>query len=209
MTTSDQTFDLIERLRSEGRKFCVATILRTAGSTSARPGAKAVITEGGDLRGFIGGACVTAAVLRGALECLKDTEPRMIRIKPQDSVVTSVDIDGVELHKSSCPSGGTVEVFLEPMQSPRTLLICGASPIAQAIAPLAIGLGYRVVVAALPEGHEKIPGAALYLDGFQIDALSLSSDDSVIVTTQGKHDRDALRAAVNSDAGYTGMACSR
>ncbi|MGR3344214.1 MAG: XdhC family protein [Paracoccaceae bacterium] len=209
MTASDNVFDLIERLRTEGKVFCIATILRTADSTSARPGAKAVITSDGDLHGFVGGACITGAVRRGALECLKSNEPRMIRIKPQDSIETSVDTDGVQLHKSSCPSGGTVEVFLEPMQSPRILLICGASPIAQAILPLAKALGYRVVVAALSEDLEKIPGAAMYLDGFQIDALKLSSNDAAIVTTQGKRDRDALRAVINSQAGYIGMVCSR
>ena len=209
MTASDNVFNLIERFRTEGKVFCIATILRTAESTSARPGAKAVITADGDLHGFVGGGCVTGAVRRGALDCLKNNEPRMIRIKSHDSVESSVDSDGVQLHKSSCPSGGTVEVFLEPMQSPRILLICGASPIAQAILPLAKGLGYRVVVAALPEDHEKVPGAAMYLDGFQIDELKLSSNDAAIVTTQGKRDREALRAVINSQSGYIGMVCSR
>ena len=209
MTASDSVFDLIQRLRAEGEKFCVATILRTADSTSARPGAKAVITTDGELHGFVGGACVTGAVRRGALECLKSDDPKMIRIRPKDSVDSAVDADGVQVHKSSCPSGGTVEVFLEPMQSPRTLLICGASPIAQAILPLASGLGYRVVVAAAPEDHAKMPGAAKYLDDFQIDDLDLTSNDAAIVTTQGKRDRDALSAIVNSQAGYIGMVCSR
>ncbi|MGR3290325.1 MAG: XdhC family protein [Paracoccaceae bacterium] len=209
MTTSNKVLDLIEQLRADGQNFCVATILRTADSTSARPGAKAVITTDGDLHGFVGGGCVTGAVRRGALECLQNNKPTMIRIKPKDSVVSAVDVDGVQLHKSSCPSGGTVEVFLEPMQSPQILLICGASPIAQAVLPLANGLGYRVVVAALMEDHEKMPGAAFYIDGFSIDDLILTSNDAAIVTTQGKRDRDALRAVINSNAGYTGMVCSR
>jgi xanthine dehydrogenase accessory factor len=209
MTTSSKVFDLIEQLRIKGEMFCVATIIRTADSTSARPGAKAVITSNGDLHGFVGGGCVTGAVRRGALECLETNQPNMIRIKPKDSVVSAVDVDGVQLHKSSCPSGGTIEVFLEPMQSPRTLLICGASPIAQAILPLAKGLGYRVVVAALREDQDKMPGAAKYIDDFQIDELKLSTNDAAIVTTQGKRDRDALRAVINSHAGYIGMVCSR
>ncbi len=209
MTTANKVFELIERLRCEGERFCVVTIIRTADSTSARPGAKAVITLDGDLHGFVGGGCVTGAVRRGALECLETNDPKMIRIMPKDSVVSAVDVDGVQLHKSSCPSGGTIEVFLEPMQAPRTLLICGASPIAQAILPFAKGLGYSVVVAALPEDQEKITGAAKYLDDFQIDELKLSKNDAAIVATQGKRDRDALRAVINSDAGYIGMVCSR
>jgi xanthine dehydrogenase accessory factor len=209
MTTSDKILDLIERLRTEDKNFCIATILRTADSTSARPGAKAVITTDGDLFGFVGGGCVTGAVRRGALECMKQNEPKMIRIKPKDDVVSNVDIDGVQLHKSSCPSGGTIEVFLEPMQAPTRLLICGASPIAQAVLLMARALGHRVVVAALAEDHEKMAGAASYIDGFDIDKLKLTSNDSAIITTQGKRDSEALRAVIQSDVGYKGMVCGR
>ncbi len=209
MTLSEKTLNLIEQMRAQGESYCVATILRTADSTSARPGAKAVITTDGELHGFVGGGCVTGAVRRGALECLKNGQPNMIRIKPKDEVKTPVDIDGVQLHQSSCPSGGTVEIFLEPTKAARTLLICGTSPIAQAILPLAKGLGYRVVVAAAVEYHEDISGADLYLDDFLLEGLSLSSSDAAIIATQGKQDRDALNAVLLSGAGYKGMVCSR
>ena len=155
MATSDKTLDLIENLRSQGKRFCVATIVRTADSTSARAGAKAVVTMDGTLHGFVGGGCVTGAVRDTALECIRSGEPKMIRVKPSDEVVTTVDVDGVQLHKSSCPSGGSVELFLEPMRSPRTLLICGASPIAQAIIGVGHALGYRMVVAALTDDHPR------------------------------------------------------
>ncbi|MFD2205367.1 XdhC family protein [Kiloniella antarctica] len=209
MTTSNSTLDLIEKLRAEGTSFCIATILRTADSTSARPGAKAVIIPDGDLFGFVGGGCVTGAVRRGALECLQDGQPKMIRIKPKEDVVSTVDIDGIQLHRSSCPSGGTIEVFLEPMRAPKTLLICGASPIAQAILPLAKGLGYRVIVATAKEDQIKMPDASLYLDDFNLAPLKLSTIDAVIVATQGKRDSEALRAIVTTNAGYKGMVCSR
>lgn len=209
MATSDKTLDLIETLRSQGKSFCVATILRTADSTSARAGAKAVVTTDGVIHGFVGGSCVTAAVRRTALECISSGEPGMIRIKPGDEVVTPVDVDGVRLHKSSCPSGGSVELFLEPMRSPRTLVICGASPIAQAIIGFGHALGYRVVVAASADDHRQMPNADLYIDGFGFDDLGLTASDAAIVATQGKRDRDALRAVLLSAAGYKGMVTSR
>ncbi|MEO1248457.1 MAG: XdhC family protein [Pseudomonadota bacterium] len=209
MTASDKTLDLIEVLRAKGESFCVATILRTADSTSARAGAKAVVTQEGDVHGFVGGGCVSGAVRRAALESLTSGEPQMIRIKPTDEVVTPVDADGVSLHKSSCPSGGTVDVFLEPMRAPRTLLICGASPIAQAILNVASGLGARIVVACLPGDREKMKGADAYLDGFEVDSITLTEGDGAIIATQGKRDRDALRAVLQSGAGYKGMVCSR
>jgi len=209
MVTSKKTLDLIEKLRVSGQSFCIATVLRTADSTSARAGAKAVITPEGDLHGFVGGGCVTGAVRRAALESLEAGEPQMIRVKPKDEVVTATDVDGVTLHKSSCPSGGTVDIFLEPMKAARILLICGASPIAQAILSVAQCLDAHLVVAAAREDHEKMPGAALYLDSFDFSTLPLCGQDAAIVATQGKRDRDALRAVISSDAGYKGMVCSR
>ncbi len=209
MVTSKKTLDLIEKLRTDGQSFCVATVLRTADSTSARAGAKAVVTPDGDLHGFVGGGCVTGAVRRAALESLEDGEPQMIRVKPKDEVVTTTDVDGVTLHKSSCPSGGTVDIFLEPMKASRVLLICGASPIAQAILSVAQCLDARLIVAASREDHEKMPGAALYLDDFNLEDLNLGEQDAAIVATQGKRDRDALRSVISSDAGYKGMVCSR
>ena len=209
MTGLDQTLDLIERLRAEGASFCVATILRTANATSARAGAKAVITAHGELHGFVGGGCVTGAVSRAALECLSTGEPQMIRVKPKDEVVASVDVDGVQLHQSSCPSGGTVDIFLEPMRAPRVLLVCGASPIAQAIVRAGRPLGFRILVAARPEDHAKVADADRYIDGFDVCELPLGPGDAAIIATQGKKDRDALRAVLASNAGYKGMVCSR
>jgi len=209
MTGLDQTLDLIERLRSEGASFCIATILRTANATSARAGAKAVVTADGEIHGFVGGGCVTGAVSRAALECLSTGEPQMIRIKPKDEVVTPVDVDGVQLHQSSCPSGGTVDVFLEPMRAPRVLLVCGASPVAQAIVRAGRPLGFRILLAAHPKDHAKIVEADRYIDGFDVGELPLGPGDAAIVATQGKRDRDALRAVLTSDAGYKGMVCSR
>jgi len=37
-------------------------------------------------------------------------------VKPGDAVVERLDRDGVELHKSGCPRGGTVDIFIEPMR---------------------------------------------------------------------------------------------
>ncbi len=208
MTITSKILDLIEHLRAQSESYCVVTILRTADSTSARPGAKAVITSTGELHGFVGGNCVTGAVKRAALECLQTGQPKMIRIKPNDDVVSPVDVDGVQLHRSNCPSGGTVEVFIEPRHAARKLLICGASPIAQSILLLARGLGYRIVVAADKQDHQDMAGADVYLSNFEFDDLALSATDAAIVATQGKQDRDALRAILLSEAGYKGMVCS-
>jgi xanthine dehydrogenase accessory factor len=201
--------DRIAELRAAGAEFCVVTVVRTAHATSAKAGAKAVVTAAGALHGFIGGGCVTGAARRAAAEALAAGQPRLIRVRPKEEVTAPVDADGVELHRSSCPSGGTVELFVEPVGRPARLVVCGASPIAAALIRLGGALGYRTAAAALPEDHGNLPGAAAYLEGFDLAGLRLRGSDSVVVATQGHRDRDALRAALDSGAGYVAMVGSR
>ena len=59
-----KVLDMIDRLRRQGEDFCVVTVLRTAAATSAKAGAKAVVTRDGTVHGFIGGNCVRGAVQR-------------------------------------------------------------------------------------------------------------------------------------------------
>lgn len=209
MQTSDSLFDTIEQLRRRGEDCCIVTVVRTANATSAKAGAKAVVTAAGDLVGFVGGGCVTGAVRRVALEVLEAGQPRLIRVRPREEVVEAVDVDGVELHRSGCPSGGTVELFLEPLRQAPRVLVCGAAPVANVLADLALAMGYRVTLAAAAEDQALLSSTAARHRGYDLSALALRRADAVVVATQGKRDREALKAALNSGAGYVGMVGSR
>ncbi len=200
---TDEVFATIERLRQQGEDCCIVTVVRTANATSAKAGAKAVVTVSGDLVGFVGGGCVTGAVKRIAAEVLNGGAPRLIRVRPREEVVEAVDLDGVELHRSSCPSGGTVELFLEPLQQSPRLVVLGASPVAASLADLARAMGYRVIEAAA-DGQGEVRR-----EGFDLQDLALRPRDAVVVATQGKRDREALKNALLSEAGYVGMVGSR
>jgi xanthine dehydrogenase accessory factor len=204
-----KTLELMERLRAKGEDFCVATIVRTAAATSAKAGAKAIVTRDGEIHGFIGGGCVSGAVGRVGMQAIADGQPRMIRVKPKEDVVEPVDVDGVELHKSSCPSGGSVDIFFEPMRQAARLVVCGASPVAVTLIKLAGTMGYHTIAAALAEDHDKVAGADRTLDSFDLSGLALSERDAVVVATQGKRDREALMQALVCGAGYAGMVGSR
>jgi xanthine dehydrogenase accessory factor len=199
----------MDKLRAEGSDFCAVTIVRTANATSAKAGAKAVVTADGSLHGFVGGGCVQGAVKRAALEALAMSEPRLIRVKPREDVVEPIDGDGVEVHKSSCPSGGTVDIFIEPMRQSMRLVVCGSSPVAATLVSIARIVGYRAILAAPANAHGDVADAVHYVDGFNLDALGLEPRDAVVVATQGRHDREALTAALRSAAGYVGMVGSR
>lgn len=183
-------FDEIERLRRTGAPFCVATVLRTADATSAKAGAKATVSREGDIGGHLGGMCVQRAVQSAAATALKQGEPVMIRVKPSDKVVEMWDPDGVQTFKSGCPSGGTVDLLIEPFRLPPRLAVFGDGPIAHALMAHADLAGFRPL------------DAAQGLDGFE-------ARDFVVVASQGNNDRAALRQALGSDAGHVSMVASR
>jgi len=190
-----EIFDHIATLREKAAPFCVATVLRTADVTSAKAGAKAAVTSEGEILGHLGGACVQRAVKASVAEALAEGSPRMIRVKPSEKVVSLVDPDGVQCFKSGCPSGGTVDLLIEPFQLAPRLVIFGDGPIAKALASHAATAGFRVSGA----GHE---------DAAQTVA-ALEARDFVVVASQGRGDAVALKAALSSAAARVSMVASR
>lgn len=202
-------FALIASLMRDGESFCVATVVRTENATSAKAGAKAVVQPDGAIKGFLGGGCVQGAVRRSALAVLAEGKPRLIRVKPTDEVVTQTDLDGTELHKSGCPSGGTVDIFIEPMRPAPRLVVCGATPVAIAIADLGSRMGYRIAAAALADDLDAFAEAEETVAGFDLTEFGIAEADFVVVATQGKRDREALAAALDSPAAYVAFVGSR
>jgi len=198
-------FDTIAEYRRTGRPFCVATVVRTADVTSAKAGAKAVVTETGAILGHLGGACVKRAVSAAGQQAIASGETRMIRVKPSEKVVELIDEDGAQVFKSGCPSGGTVDLLIEPYELPPMLVIFGDTPISRALAVHAALAGYRL---GLPEGTEAPSGAARF-GGTDIAALGIGPRDFVVVASQGTQDLASLKAAIESPAARVSMVASR
>jgi xanthine dehydrogenase accessory factor len=205
----EDAFALIADLRQKGEDFCVVTVVRTEDATSAKAGAKAVVLKDGTIRGFLGGGCVQAAIRKTAAAVMAEGRPRLIRVKPKDEVTASVDIDGTELHRSACPSGGTVDLFVEPLRRAPRLIVCGASPVAIALADLGRRLGYRIAVVALAEDQSLFGEADERISRFDLSSLAIVAEDWIAVATQGKRDREALIAALASAANYVAFVGSR
>ncbi|MDJ0824226.1 MAG: XdhC family protein [Rhodobacter sp.] len=198
-------FDTVDALRRSGRPFCIATVVRTADVTSAKAGAKAAVTDAGEILGHLGGACVQRAVRAAGLAAIASGETQVIRVKPSDTVVALTDDDGAQVYKSGCPSGGTVDLLIEPFELPPRLVIFGTTPIARALAAHGALAGYRVVV---PEALETDAEVARF-DGAGLEGLDLGPRDFVVVASQGARDLACLRAAVESPARRVSMVASR
>jgi len=207
MVTSDNILDLVNSMKGS-KPFALATVVRTVAATAAKPGAKAVILADGSIEGgWIGGGCARAAVLKAAQASLADGRPRLVSIQPMDLLKDQGwrpgEIrEGIAFAKNMCPSQGTMDVFVEPFLPQPRLVICGASPVAIALARQASGLGLALTLVAPPAEQAAFDDIA----GNRIDTYDLASlpagERFIVVSTQGKGDTAALKAALAVEAEY-------
>ena len=214
MNRADDILDNISSRRNAGEAFVLATVVRTVAATAAKAGAKAVILPDGTLsEGWIGGGCARAAVLKAAREALADGKSRLISVQPPDvlqeqGVAPGDERAGVRFANNMCPSHGTMDVFVEPVLPRPQIVICGASPVAVAIADLGRRVGFAVTVcapaldqAAFGEADQRIEGYAL--------PVGAAGHRFVVVSTQGRGDEAALQAALAVETEYVAFVGSR
>ena len=185
------------------------SFVRTEELTAAKAGAKAVIRPDGSIIGWVGGGCTLGAVKKAAAEALKTGKSKLIHIKPAALAEAEPTVKGVDVHKSGCPSGGTEEVFIEPILPKPALIVMGASSAAQALCDLGRHMGFWVTVAALADDLPDFKAADDTVEGFDFADDPRMKGAFVVVATQGKRDRDALRCALSSNAAYVAMIGSR
>ena len=142
---SNDLAEAAEMLRTQGEPFAFATIVRTAGATAAKPGAKALLgSDGTIVQGWLGGGCTRGAVKRAAVDAFKTGTPQLVSVAPEDllaekGVSAGEEVDGTRFARNGCPSRGSVDIFIEPCLPMPRLSIIGHSPVANALAALAPG----------------------------------------------------------------------
>ncbi|WP_407495935.1 XdhC family protein [Pseudooceanicola sp. MF1-13] len=187
--------DMAQSLRARQEPFAFATIVRTAGTTAAKPGAKAIVGEDGTiLRGFLGGGCTRGAVKKAVLEALKTGAPRLISVTPEDQLserglAPGAEVDGVIYARNGCPSRGTIDVFIEPCLPMPEMVVAGSSPVAEALVTLA------------PHFHWSVTRGAT--------ATNINGLRAIVVATQGQGDLDALTAALAVGADHVAFVGSQ
>lgn len=206
---SNEIIECMAKLKGERQPFVLATVVRTDELTAAKAGAKAVIRPDGSIIGWVGGGCTLGAVKKAAAEALKTGKSKLIHIKPAALAEATPPVEGIDVHKSGCPSGGTEEVFIEPILPQPSLIIMGASSAAHALSDLGRRMGFWVTVAARAEDLPNFNAADEFVEGFDFTDDTRMEGAFIVVATQGKYDRDALRSAVSSDAAYVAFIGSR
>jgi xanthine dehydrogenase accessory factor len=173
-------------LRRARVPFVHARVVLAERPTSAKPGDEALVLGDGTIEGFVGGACAESTVRAQALALLDSQEALLLRICP----APEGDQPGKLVVHNPCLSGGTLEIFLEPVVPPPRLVVTGDAPVARALRGLAERMGYDVTVAG-----PDLPVPA--------DATA------VVVASHGRDEEPALLAALRAGVPYVGLVASR
>jgi len=214
MGQAEDILELISSMKAKDEPFALATVVRTVAATAVKAGAKAVILPDGTVSGgWIGGGCARAAVLKAAKDALVDGQPRLVSVQPPDllegqGIAAGDERAGIRFVKNMCPSQGTTDVFVEPVLPRPQLVVCGASPVAVAIAELGRRIGFALTVCAPAGDQAAFPNADRRIEGFALPVEDTGTR-FVVVSTQGRGDEAALQAALSVDAAYVAFVGSR
>ena len=196
-------FELAAELLARREPFATATVVRADRPTSAKPGAKAIVTPDGKLTGWIGGSCAAPVVIREAVAAIADGEARLIEI----SKTTGSPRPGVRHFPMTCHSGGTLEIHIEPLLPTEQLVVLGKTPVARALAALGSALGRYVVVAEPNVNAVDFPTADRITTG--LDDVNVDTRTSIVIAMRGDADEDPAQDALGTPASYIGLVASK
>ena len=179
-------------------------VVRYEAPISGKPGNKAIIFADGKIWGWIGGGCAQPVVVKEALKALRDGQPRLIRISP-----SSPPEQGIVDYTMTCHSGGTLDIYIEPVLPKPHILILGRSPVAVALARLSKAINYAVSIAAPQAERERFPDCDHVQADLDLSQIKITPQTFVVVSTQGQHDEEALENALGSEASYVAFVASK
>src|SRR5919201_2100163 len=178
-----------DELRATRTPFVVATVVRAQRPTSVRSGDAALVLGDGTIEGFVGGTCAEQSVRLHALRVLETGEALLLRILPGDGEAPAAE--GAVTVQNPCLSGGSLEIFLEPVVAAPRVLVVGETPIAGALVRLGAALDLEMVGA----------GGA--------DVEPAEGDLALVVAAHGRDELRALRLALDAGLPYVGLVASR
>jgi xanthine dehydrogenase accessory factor len=191
----NDSWDVLEQaaeLARHGEAFALATVVWRQGPSSSKEGSRAIITAGGELHGWIGGACAEPAVIREARRVIESGAARLLLLGSPEQFGGAVP-EGMAVVPISCQSEGALEVYIEPVLPAPRLVVVGSSPMAQTLTKLAETLGWHADLIA----------------GEDFAAADADQRSMVVVATQGHNDEEVLERAVAARPAYLGLVGSQ
>jgi xanthine dehydrogenase accessory factor len=199
-------YEEIVKLRQQGRRGAVATIVSARGSIPSFRTAKMLVRDDGSIVGTIGGGCVEAEVWQAAREVMESEKSRTL----------TFNLNQDPKYDTGLVCGGTLDIFIEPVLPPALLYIFGAGHVAGNLYKVAKNAGFDVIVVDDRETYanrERFPDAKQVIaEDFEPAMARLRPSESsyIVITTRGhRDDMRVLRWAVQTPARYIGMIGSK
>jgi xanthine dehydrogenase accessory factor len=192
----DDLLALACELARRREPFALVTVVRCERPTSAKPGAKALIRQDGTMSGWIGGSCAEPVAVKEAIEALGDGQPRFLVLVGEGGAGLGRR-EGVREYAMTCHSGGTLEIYVEPVLPKPQLVLVGSGPVVETLAKLATAVNFAVTVV------ERESGVA-----DDLARVAVTPETSIVVATHGRFDEDALEQALRGDARYVSLVAS-
>ena len=194
-----------EGLARRGEPFAVATVVRCERPTSAKPGAKALVRQDGTVSGWVGGSCAEPVAVKEALGAIEDGAPRFLVLVGKGGALPG-RAEGVREYTMTCHSGGTLEIFVEPVLPKPALVLVGSGPVVETLAGLAAAARFAVTVVEPELPHDTELGNAHVVR--DLAAVPVTPRTAIVVATHGRFDEDALETALRSGADYVSLVAS-
>jgi len=199
-------YEEIVKLRQEGRRGAVATIVNVRGSIPSFETAKMLVRDDGSIAGTIGGGCVEAEIWQAAREVMESEKPRTL----------TFNLNQDPKYDTGLVCGGTLDISVEPILPPALLYIFGAGHVSVNLYQVARRAGFDVIVVDDREAYanrQRFPEAKeIIAEDFDRVISQLNPGEAaylVIVTRGHRDDMRVLRWAVQTPARYIGMIGSK
>jgi len=199
-------FEEIRRLRREGRKAVLATIVQIRGSVPSFQTAKMLVRDDGSTMGSVGGGCVEADVWAAAQDVLREEKSKIMQF----------DLTEESMAEGGLICGGKVEIFVEPVLPVPEMVIFGAGHISTQVSKIAVIAGFRTTIVdnrPVYANKERFPEAeTIYSGTFEesFEAIAPTENTYLVIVTRGhQEDENVLRWAAKTPARYIGMIGSK
>lgn len=194
----------LAELRELNQLAILITVTKSNGSTPREHGAKMIVLPDGSFYGTIGGGVIEQFALTEAIQCFKE-------MRAASTLFT------LKQPKTLPACGGTMELYLEPINNNPSLYLFGAGHVGQAVCQVMEGTPFKIhVVDERKEWieSEKMPNSTIrhpisWQDFIKQMQWEEQKTYVAIMSHHAEVDQEILSAVLNHPARYIGMIGSR
>ncbi|ROL59989.1 hypothetical protein D9V86_09970 [Bacteroidetes/Chlorobi group bacterium ChocPot_Mid] len=193
-------FKKIIELNNQGDDLVLCTVVRTKGSTPLKEGAKMIVTAESTY-GTVGGGLTENKTINIARELLHSTKSKKI------------EIELISKEDTSC--GGTVEIFLEPVNQNYKLIIFGGGHVAKSLIEVSRDIGFNITVVDNRKeiiDEWNIKGCLAIHSDFKEYILNMQFDKMTficIMTYEHSQDWEIISNCIKKEWAYLGLMGSK